>query len=93
MARLEADMRNAAKNLEFERAATLRDQVQEIRLRVLAEDALITVGRGAERAGAGETVTTSPRPARGAVGPAAGLQGARRGPGHAPATTRARRSR
>ncbi len=44
VARLEADMRNAAKNLEFERAATLRDQVQEIRLRVLAEDASITVG-------------------------------------------------
>ncbi len=49
--RLEADMRNAAKNLEFERAATIRDQVQEIRLRVLAEDASISVGRAAERAG------------------------------------------
>jgi excinuclease ABC subunit B len=86
VARLEADMRNAAKNLEFERAATLRDQVQEIRLRVLAEDASITVGRDAERAGVGETATTAPRPARGAPGPAAGRPGSRRGPGRAPAT-------
>ncbi len=85
VARLEADMRNAAKNLEFERAAALRDQVQEIRLRVLAEDASITVGRDAERAGAGETLATSPRPARGAVGPGGGRPGSRRGDGRAPA--------
>jgi len=48
--RLEADMRNAAKQLEFERAAALRDEIQAIRLRVLTEDASISVGRAAERA-------------------------------------------
>ncbi len=43
----------AAKQLEFERAAALRDEIQQIRLRVLEEDASITVGRAAERAGRG----------------------------------------
>ena len=33
-------MRAAAKQLEFERAAALRDEVQQIRLRVLEEDAV-----------------------------------------------------
>ena len=45
-------MKAAAKQLEFERAAALRDEIQQIRLRVLQEDASITVGRAAERAGA-----------------------------------------
>jgi superfamily II DNA/RNA helicase len=52
VARMEADMRNAAKNLEFERAAVLRDEVQQIRLRVLEEDASAVIGRAAERAAA-----------------------------------------
>ena len=52
----------AAKQLEFERAAALRDEIQQIRLRVLQEDASITVGRAAERAGARRT--TGPRPDR-----------------------------
>jgi len=47
---LEAQMKEAARNLEFERAAALRDQVQEIRLRVLEQDASVVVGRAAERA-------------------------------------------
>ncbi|HEX5466686.1 MAG TPA: excinuclease ABC subunit UvrB [Candidatus Limnocylindrales bacterium] len=57
--RLEAEMREAARNLEFERAAALRDEVQGVRLRVLEEDASVAVGRAAEaaaqagRAGAG----------------------------------------
>ncbi|MEO8229075.1 MAG: excinuclease ABC subunit UvrB, partial [Chloroflexota bacterium] len=51
VSRMEADMRAAAKNLEFERAAVLRDEVQQIRLRVLEEDASTEVGRAAERAG------------------------------------------
>src|SRR6478735_5562012 len=51
VARMEAEMKAAAKQLEFERAAALRDEVQQIRLRVLQEDASITVGRAAERAG------------------------------------------
>src|SRR4029079_16722596 len=48
--RMEAEMKAAAKQLEFERAAALRDEVQQIRLRVLQQDASITVGRAAERA-------------------------------------------
>jgi excinuclease ABC subunit B len=52
LGQLEAEMRNAARNLEFERAAALRDEAQGIRLRVLEEDASITVGRAAEAAGA-----------------------------------------
>ena len=37
-------MKSAAKELEFERAAALRDEIQQIRLRVLEQDASITVG-------------------------------------------------
>ncbi|HYH94171.1 MAG TPA: excinuclease ABC subunit UvrB [Candidatus Saccharimonadales bacterium] len=48
--RMETEMRAAAKELEFERAAALRDEIQQIRLRVLEQDASITVGRAAERA-------------------------------------------
>jgi excinuclease ABC subunit B len=48
--RMEAEMKAAAKQLEFERAAALRDEIQQIRLRVLEQDASITVGRAAERA-------------------------------------------
>ena len=50
---MEAEMKAAARQLEFERAAALRDEVQQIRLRVLEQDASITVGRAAERAGRG----------------------------------------
>ena len=51
VARMEAEMKAAAKQLEFERAAALRDEIQQIRLRVLQEDASITrrAGRGARR--------------------------------------------
>ena len=38
-----------SKQLEFERAAALRDEIQQIRLRVLQEDASITVGRAPVR--------------------------------------------
>jgi hypothetical protein len=51
VARMEAEMKAAAKQLEFERAAALRDEIQQIRLRVLEQDASIIVGRAAERAG------------------------------------------
>jgi excinuclease ABC subunit B len=64
VARMETDMRAAAKNLEFERAAVLRDEVQQIRLRVLEEDASTEVGRAAERAGR-EGDGSSPRGASG----------------------------
>ena len=50
--RMEAEMRQAAKELEFERAAALRDEIQHIRLRVLEQDASVTVARAAERAAA-----------------------------------------
>ena len=81
VARMEAEMKSAAKNLEFERAAALRDEVQQIRLRVLDEDASISVGRAAERAGrdasSGRGLTGAADRARGrrsaeaaAVGPA-----------------------
>ena len=50
VARMEAEMKSAAKQLEFERAAALRDEIQQIRLRVLEEDVSIKVGRAAERA-------------------------------------------
>ncbi|HET7676245.1 MAG TPA: excinuclease ABC subunit UvrB [Candidatus Limnocylindrales bacterium] len=47
---LEVEMRAAARELEFEKAAALRDQIQQIRLRVLEEDASVAVARAAERA-------------------------------------------
>jgi excinuclease ABC subunit B len=51
VAQMEAEMRQAARSLEFERAAALRDEVQQIRLRVLDEDASATIARAAEKAG------------------------------------------
>jgi excinuclease ABC subunit B len=79
--RMEADMRNAARNLEFERAATLRDEIQEIRLRVLDQDASTTVARAAEAAAgaagrtpagsAGSRATSTRRPGQHAAQPAA----------------------
>ena len=51
LARMETEMRAAAKELEFERAAALRDEIQSVRLRVLEQDASVTVARAAERAG------------------------------------------
>ena len=51
--RMEAEMRSAAKELEFERAAALRDEIQGIRLRVLEQDQSVIVGQAAERAARG----------------------------------------
>ncbi len=59
VSRMEAEMKSAAKQLEFERAAALRDEIQQIRLRVLQEDASITVGRAAERAGRATTASAA----------------------------------
>jgi hypothetical protein len=50
VARMETEMKAAAKELDFERAAALRDEIQNIRLRVLEQDASLVVGRAAERA-------------------------------------------
>ena len=68
-------MKSAAKQLEFERAAALRDEIQQIRLRVLQEDASITVGRAAERAGrdSGGGLTGAADRARGRRGAAAAI--------------------
>jgi superfamily II DNA/RNA helicase len=70
VAKMEAEMRNAAKQLEFERAAALRDEIQQIRLRVLEQDASLAVGRAAERAAS--TLRT------GLIGAADRKRGARR---------------
>ena len=74
--RMEAEMKSAAKQLEFERAAALRDEIQQIRLRVLQEDASITVGRAAERAArdeGGRGLTGAADRARGRRGAAAAV--------------------
>jgi hypothetical protein len=47
---MEAEMRSAAKELEFERAAALRDEIQQIRLRVLDQDQSAIIARAAELA-------------------------------------------
>jgi excinuclease ABC subunit B len=52
LSQMEAEMRSAARELEFERAAALRDEIQQIRLRVLEQDQSVIVGRAAERAAA-----------------------------------------
>jgi excinuclease ABC subunit B len=54
VAQMEAEMRQSARELEFERAAALRDEIQEIRLRVLDEDQSVVVARAAEKAAGGE---------------------------------------
>jgi hypothetical protein len=76
VSRMEAEMKVAAKQLEFERAAALRDEIQQIRLRVLEEDASITVGQAAERAGRasqGGGLTGAADRARGRRGAAAAV--------------------
>jgi excinuclease ABC subunit B len=50
VSRMEAEMRAAAKELEFERAAALRDEIQQIRLRVLDQDQSAIIARAAELA-------------------------------------------
>jgi excinuclease ABC subunit B len=69
VSQMEAEMRQAARDLEFERAAALRDEIQEIRLRVLDEDASAAVARAAERAAKARPVGPAgsrPAPARAA---------------------------
>jgi superfamily II DNA/RNA helicase len=77
---LEAEMRAAAKELEFERAAALRDEIQEIRLRVLEEDASVVVARAAEKAAAArESVAAREATAKPSERAAARKAGERRG--------------
>ena len=76
---MEAEMRAAAKELDFERAAALRDEIQDIRLRVLDEDLSVKVARAAEKA----AVNDEPLPQRPTAKPteraAAQKAGLRRG--------------
>ena len=60
VAQLEADMKAAARELEFERAAALRDEIQSIRLRVLEEDASVKVARRAEAAAVADAPAKAP---------------------------------
>jgi excinuclease ABC subunit B len=60
LGQMEAEMRSAARELEFERAAALRDEIQQIRLRVLEQDQSVIVGRAAERAAAEARGTRRP---------------------------------
>jgi excinuclease ABC subunit B len=79
LAQMEAEMRAAARELEFERAAAIRDEIQAIRLRVLEEDRSIQVARAAEAAAGGRGGAGTPRGAR------RGGSGASRGAAPAPA--------
>ncbi len=63
---MEAEMRQAARDLEFERAAALRDEIQEIRLRVLDEDESAAVARAAETSGEGSAGRDRQEPTAGA---------------------------
>jgi excinuclease ABC subunit B len=79
VSRMEAEMRAAAKELEFERAAALRDEIQQIRLRVLDQDQSVIVARAAEAAAersatqraaavpAGQPAGSGARPRRGGM--------------------------
>src|ERR1035437_6585138 len=78
VAQMEAEMRRDARSLEFERAAALRDEVQQIRLRVLDEDASAAVARAAERAG--RTIKPSRDAQRRGRGVAGAADGGIKGP-------------
>ena len=64
VARMEAEMKAAAKELEFERAAAIRDEIQQVRLRVLEQDASVVVARAAERAASDAALPAKERAAR-----------------------------
>jgi hypothetical protein len=78
VAKMEAEMRAAAKELEFERAAALRDEIQQIRLRVLDQDQSAIIARAAELAAqrtparSGRAGTRSRQPVGAGVGSASG---------------------
>jgi excinuclease ABC subunit B len=87
VARMEAEMRTAAKELEFERAAALRDEIQGIRLRVLEEDQSAIVGRAAETAGTRRAAPVGAAATRRAAVRAGGVSGHRDGSDGDPAGT------
>ncbi len=59
-------MKAAAKELEFERAAAIRDEIQQVRLRVLEQDASVVVARArrVERAAKDALLPAKERAAR-----------------------------
>ena len=73
IARMEAEMRAAAKELEFERAAALRDEIQQIRLRVLDQDQSAIIARAAELAA--QRTPTRHGPRGGSAGGSRGTRG------------------
>jgi excinuclease ABC subunit B len=83
---LEADMRAAARELDFERAAALRDEIRDIRTRVLEEDASVTVERAAEKAARAAGGPPTAKPSQRAAAMRAGARRGRRalGNGEAP---------
>ena len=79
VAQLEAEMKNAAKQLEFERAAALRDEIQDIRIRILEQDASVAILKKAEKAARqGKPASPTAKPSERA---AAKKAGERRGRG------------
>jgi hypothetical protein len=89
VARMEAEMRSAARELEFEKAAALRDEIRQVRLRVLDEDVSVQVQRAADQAAASARAAGADADARRPVGRSG--RGSRSGPG--PATGRGPSSR
>jgi excinuclease ABC subunit B len=79
VAQMEAEMRAAARELEFERAASLRDEIQQIRLRVLEEDASVVVARAAEKAAQADDAVPGTPTAKPSERAAAMRSGNRRG--------------
>jgi hypothetical protein len=61
VAQMETEMKAAARELEFERAAALRDEIQQIRLRVLDEDQSAIIARAAEQAGSARPKSSGSR--------------------------------
>jgi excinuclease ABC subunit B len=84
VSQLEAEMKNASKQLEFERAAALRDEIPDIRIRVLEQDASVAVLKKAEKAAktakdpeVGKPATPSAKPSDRAAAKKAGERGGR----------------
>ena len=71
-------MKPAAKELEFERAAAIRDEIQQVRLRVLEQDASVVVARAAERAAKDALLPAKERAAAHRPGAAAPSEAGRR---------------
>jgi excinuclease ABC subunit B len=78
VAQLETDMRSAARELEFERAAALRDEIQSIRQRVLEEDVSVKVARAAEAAATDNVARPTAKPSERAAARRAGERRGRR---------------